>query len=279
MVKHWPGVWWLTDAVLQIDWQRPWFSPWATHGKPVLQAWQCQPDDLPSAFNQLLLTHGASELSPKFHGWKIHQGDSSLEPPFRFVSQHTLPAATAYETFIFQHKQIPTRNNAHDFFNGLCWLRFPKTKAQLNRMQAQAIARDGVGAQRGALRDALTLFDENAALLHAPDLLWQALRNKDWRSLLVTHRALWQETRCVLFGHALLEKCLRPYKGITAHVLNVPMPGLQTDAEIDDWLCQSLRSEHLQTKPFVPLPIAGIPGWWPGNEDHDFFEDKKVFRD
>ena len=66
-------------------------------------------------------------------------------------------------------------DNLHDFFNGLCWLRFPQAKSRLNAIQAGEIARDGVGKQRGAVRDAATLFDENGALLHAPEAIWQAL--------------------------------------------------------------------------------------------------------
>ena len=28
----------------------------------------------------------------------------------------------------------------------------------------------------------------------------------------------------------------------------------------------------------VPLPVLGIPGWWPANEDPDFYVDNRVFR-
>jgi hypothetical protein len=265
--------------VLQIDWQLPWFSPWAAHGKQVLQAWQRHPDDLASALNQWQLANCASELSPQSYRWQSDQDDSTQALSFRFVPQQALPAETAYEAFIFQHKQIPTRNNAHDFFNGLCWLRFPKTKSQLNLLQAQAIAKDGVGAIRGALRDALTLFDENAALWCAQPSRWMALQQKHWHELFVLHRDDWHHTPLVLFGHALMEKLMNPYKGITAHVLCLPMPELNNDAEIDAWLCQQLTPEWLQTKPYAPLPVSGIPGWWPGNEAPAFFEDKKVFRD
>ncbi|MEY3549360.1 MAG: hypothetical protein RL520_28, partial [Pseudomonadota bacterium] len=53
----------------------------------------------------------------------------------------------------------------------------------------------------------------------------------------------------------------------------------QTDAQIDASLCQQLTPENLIDKPFTPLPLAGIPGWWPDNHAPDFYEDKKVFRD
>jgi len=46
--------------------------------------------------------------------------------PLRFVAQQSLPPDTAYEAHIHQHAQVPTRDNLHDFFNGLAWLRFPQ---------------------------------------------------------------------------------------------------------------------------------------------------------
>jgi len=238
--------------VLQIDWATPWFAPWAKQGAKVLHAWQ-QWGDLPSALN-------------------------AQQAVVEFVPQATLPAGTAYEAFIFDNAQVPTRENAHDFFNGLCWLRFPHSKRRLNQLQAQAIARDGVQAQRGPLRDALTLFDENAAVLMATPALWQALQAKDWQALFVTHRADWAQAQLVLFGHASLEKLMQAYKGITVHVLNAPLPTPMGDVEIDSWLCQLLHEDWLQTKPFMPLPVLGVPGWWSANENPDFYTDKTVFR-
>jgi hypothetical protein len=131
----------------------------------------------------------------------------------------------AYKTFIARTQTVPTRNNAHDFFNGLAWLRFAQTKQQLNRLQAQAINQQGVTAQRGALRDALSPYSmKRQPRSRAPDILRQALLKQDWQTLFVTHREAWQEAHLTLFGHALLEKSLSPYKSITAHVLCVPVP-------------------------------------------------------
>jgi len=31
-------------------------------------------------------------------------------------------------------------------------------------------------------------------------------------------------------------------------------------------------------KPFSPLPVLGVPGWWPANADHRFYDDPAVFR-
>lgn len=200
--------------------------------------------------------------------------------PVRFVPQADLPDGVPYETHIFDTGRVPTRDNLHDFFNGLCWLRFPATKRRLNRLQAEAIASAGVGAVRGRLRDALTLFDENAALLQAPDPVWQALQDRNWALLFGELRPLWAQARVVLFGHALLEKLVQPYKSITAHVYREPVPlALGEDvAAWDTWLAQRLEPVGMACKPFTPLPVLGVPGWWPPNEAPGFYADVTVFR-
>jgi hypothetical protein len=234
----------------------PWFSPWQKTGSALLNAWQQQSDAL-------------------------HACLAANQTSFQAVPQTDLPDGEAYEAFIYRTHSVPTRNNAHDFFNGLCWMRFPQTKKLLNRLQAQAIQQQGVQAQRGPLRDALTLFDENAALLCAPQVLWDALQAQDWQALFVTHRDLWREAHLTLFGHALLEKLLNPYKGITAHVLCRPVPAqiqMAGDPALDEWLSHQLHANDMQHKPFLPLPVLGIPGWWPPNENADFYDDTQVFR-
>lgn len=218
-------------------------------------------------------------------------GAASAVPTF--VPHEWLPTGEAYEAFIHRTGQVPTRDNAHDAFNGLVWWRFPGTKARLNRLQAAEIARLGIGGRRGPVRDALTVFDENGALLHAPPTLWAALRARDWRMLFVTQRAWWREATLVLFGHALLEQLQRPHKALTAHVLCVPMPAPPPDpgpnahgddmgphswdaalaATLDGW-----SAEAWAAKPFTPLPVLGVPGWWPDNVHTSFYDDTRVFR-
>ena len=120
--------------------------------------------------------------------------------PVRFVPPAELPADASYEAFIAARHAVPTRDNGHDAFNGLAWLRLPRTKARLNALQAAEIARDGVRATRGPVRDAATVFDENAVLLHAPDALWQALRERRWAELFGPLRPLWRQARVLVFG-------------------------------------------------------------------------------
>lgn len=193
--------------------------------------------------------------------------------PLRFVPQAELPEGEAYEAFIHRSARVPTRENLHDLLNGLMWLHWPALKTGLNAAHIEAlVASGGVQAQRGVLRDALTLVDENAALLQAPPELCQALAERDWQALFIRLRPLWAQARLQLIGHALLEKLMQPRKPICAHVLIMPLgcgAGL-IDAPLDPaWLA---------SKPFHPLPVLGVPAWWPSNEDENFYSDTGVFR-
>lgn len=195
----------------------------------------------------------------------------------RFVAASALPAGEAYEAFVARTGTVPTRDNLHDFFNGLVWLQFPRSKRRLNELQAGEITRAGVGPVRGPVRDALTLFDENGAVLSAPPALWEALVARDWRRLFVELRPLWSEAALVVFGHALLEKLANPRKDLTAHVWRANAPP-SAAGPLDSWLAAQLAAERLAAKPFTPLPVLGVPGWWSGNEDFSFYDDALVFR-
>jgi hypothetical protein len=214
-----------------------------------------------------------------------------LTSPLRFVSQNSLPNGVAYEQFIFHTQQCPTRDGLHDFFNALYWDLFPCTKTRLNQLQAQQIAQLGTVRHRGSVRDYLTLFDENGALLIAPPEIWEALIAMDWQRLFVTLRPLWQQARLIPFGHALLEKLVHPRKPITAHVYmtqitieNIAVEAINTRAStnfypiLDESIAADLSAAKFATKPFAPLPILGVPDWWADNENLDFYNDEAVFR-
>lgn len=205
--------------------------------------------------------------------------------PVHFVPQAELPAGEPYEAFIHRTRQVPTRDLAHDGFNAWVWMVFPAVKLRLNRIQSQAIAAQGVGATRGPVRDAATVFDENGAVLHAPPELWAALERRDWTALFVDLRPLWVQARLVVVGHALLEQLLHPRKPLTAHVIRWPAPCPAADVggepewrEWDGALAAHLTAERLASKPFLPLPVLGVPGWWAANEHPGFYADPSVFR-
>lgn len=248
------------QALALIDWTVPWLQAWRALGERTAQhvlAGASQPD----ALNEVALT-----IWPSLH-----------QAPVRFVPQAALPAHEAYERHIFHHASCPTREGLHDFFNGLAWLQFPLTKQRLNRLHVAQINSTGIAPVRGPARDALTLFDENAALLRAPDALWHALQAKDWHLVFGDLRGLWAESYLVLFGHALIEKLVHPRKPITAHVYRA-QPATDTIGGLDTWLAGNLNAEALAAKPFAHLPVLGVPGWWAANEAAGFYGDTSVFR-
>lgn len=201
----------------------------------------------------------------------LNAAAAGMDDFVRFVKQSDLPAGESYEGFIARTGCVPTRDNLHDLFNGLMWLSYPRAKRRLNTLQAQQIALLGTAGPRGVLRDALTVFDENAAILQAPASLVDALRRRAWYTLFVERREDWQSAHLLLFGHALLEKLMQPRKSITAHVW-------LSDDLCDETLASSLTPARLSAKDFLPLPVLGVPGWWAASEDPSFYDDAEVFR-
>lgn len=248
---HRPGA--QPPVAYAIDWSAGWLEPWRAGGQPVLEAVRAG--------------------TPVWQALNQH-----LAAPVQFVPQSALAEGMPYEQFISETSRCPTREGLHDLFNGLCWGLFPATKRRLNQLQAAQIARDGIQPTRGRVRDALTVFDENAALLQAPDALWNALVHRHWQSLFGELRPLWSQARLVLFGHALLEKLSTPRKSISAHVVRVDLAAGETLSRWDHWLAGAIDPQLLSDRPFVPLPVLGVPGWWPANEDPCFYGDAQVFR-
>ncbi len=210
--------------------------------------------------------------------------------PLCFVPQSALPEGQAYEQFISESGCVPTRDNLHDFFNGLVWLTFPRIKQQLNALQAAQITAAGVGKSRGPARDGATIFDENAALLVvregvAGQQLIAQLRAHQWTAALHDGAARFgADAQVWLFGHALMEKLVAPRKAITAHtrvvVAGDDFFGLDAGQQrdwIDRHVAAALASDGLSTADFTPLPVLGVPGWWPA-QDAAFYADETVFR-
>ncbi len=253
-----------------IDWTRPWYTSVSTASGKIVphHDWRAA---LNSQSAVLSLTN--------------HRG-----LPLSFVDQTMLPEGTAYEAFISATGDVPTRNNLHDFFNALVWLSFPRIKRQLNALQAAQIAITGVGKWRGPARDAATIFDENAALLVVNDseqgrALVETLRNHHWNNAFIAQRSTFgPHAQVWLFGHALMEKLVTPYKAITAHTLVTmasdeffPMDHDARRKWIDLHVANKLATRGLNTHDLTPLPVLGVPGWWPA-QDGEFYDDATVFR-
>jgi hypothetical protein len=188
-----------------------------------------------------------------------------------------------YEAGILATGQVPTReSNWHDLLNALTWLAFPRTKAALNAIQCRSLAKEG--GRRGSLSDAATLFDESGLLLAGPDEMPATLlRERRWREAFAGRREDWGGLRAYVVGHAVLEKLLDPWPGITAKCLFVRLSGLPEEgappAELDEavsacWLGGAIA----RPADLFPVPVLGIPGWWPDNEQPAFYDNREVFR-
>ena len=251
-----------------IDWSRPWLAHVREIGEQIAGSpdWQQE------------LNRRAAEMALRNH----------RNLPIQFVAQRQLPPDTAYETFISNTGCVPTRDNLHDFFNALVWLTFPRIKVQLNALQAQEIERataQSAIVPRGKLRDAATIFDENATLLvTSNDELVKALRAHEWESVFLARRNEFiRDCGVFLFGHALMEKLVTPYKAITGHAwvvsLDVDLTSLALSEQlrkVDVTVAQQLIN-GLSTADFSPLPVLGVPAWWAGQDDA-FYQDDSVFR-
>ncbi|WP_352338831.1 DUF3025 domain-containing protein [Psychrobacter sp. 16-MNA-CIBAN-0192] len=223
----------------------------------------------------------------------------------KFVSQDDLLEGIGYEQFIGTTGQIPTRENLHDLFNGSIWLTFPKTKALLNYHHMLEIAAQNKSAinspknPRGRVRDTITVFDENGAILVTcePEI-GKALIDFNWQASLVTPRADWDnplaprtdaKAAVYIFGHALLEQLVEPRKTLCAHsvVLNVspdffaqalPERMAQIDTLLAEHMHLLLSQENVTPRQLAPLPILGVPHFWADNANSNFYEDSRVFR-
>jgi hypothetical protein len=256
-----------------IDWSAPWLEPLAVRGG----RWQAAALAGERCLLDMMNDDARKERIATGRGHAL-----------RFIPQQDLPPGTAYEAHIAATGCVPTRHNLHDFFNGLSWFQFPRIKAALNARGNAKLAQLGVVATRGTERDALTLFDENAALFACSDArLAEALRGFDWKTLFVSQRLAWGEgceVRC--FGHALIEKLVAPFKACTAHAWIVEVPqawfnwrGAARDAWLDETVSGALlQAAGLTSRVFAPLPVLGIPGWWPENAAPSFYDDASVFR-
>ena len=192
------------------------------------------------------------------------------------------PASTEryYEVSVFETGRVATRaDSLHDWLNALAWLAFPRTKARINAMHAAEIPREG--GRRGRLRDLLTIFDEGGALVACGDAeLVALLRAHRWAELFWEQRARVRAAmRFLVLGHAVLEQALlsapRPRPSITCKVLVVDPQG-DADAQAAGQL--AALPTGATPRDLAPLPVFGYPGWLPGSESREFYDDAKVFR-
>lgn len=214
--------------------------------------------------------------------------------PLRVVPQGRRAVAfeDGYEPRLYLRGELQVREGSwHDLFNVLVWLAFPLAKAALNaRHYAALSAQRAAGrANRGPAQDALTLFDEGGVIVaSSADELLACLRDWRWKDLFWDNRArLAAQMRFCLFGHAVYEKALQPFIGITSRgillkvelgLLEAPLP--EQLAALDARIAQHLGDERrmLATRDLAVVPLLGVPGWHAGNNVESFYDDTDYFR-
>src|SRR5699024_5135545 len=301
----------LDDSFAAIDWQASWLCHLNQLGyisKSISQLrglkndpaqtdkLEHTPDIIAKVLNTALQKH-ADALQQSLPQTK--PAINNQAQTLKFVSQNELPEGEAYERFIGTTGNIPTRDNLHDLFNGSIWLTFPKTKALLNYYHMLEIDQQGIGASRGRVRDTITVFDENGAILvTAESSIGKALVDFDWQESLVAPRDKWDNPKQLnkqaqaavyIFGHALLEKLLHPRKALCAHsiVINVTQDFFALslserinllDQKVADYMDALLSQPDVTPRKLSPLPILGVPHYWAENANSSFYDDSHVFR-
>jgi hypothetical protein len=227
----------------------------------------------PARLNALGATLGAAPQTARGH-------------PVRFVAPE--PRGGNYELRVHASGEVQTRpRNWHDLFNALAWLAFPRCKATLNAIHAREIARETRG--RGPARDLLTIFDEGGAIVACSDAgLIDLIRQHRWQTLFWHERArVLARMRVLVFGHAVLEKALLPWPGISCKALLLPVeqplftaPAERLQAVLDlaaaGWFEAFARDGT--PRDLAPLPIFGYPGWSEDGARAEFYVDARFFR-
>ena len=301
----------LDSSFAMIDWQAPWLCH--LHQLTYLSKTITQLSALQTNTANVDKIKNTPDIIAKVLNTALQQQSESSQQPLpqtkpalnnqaqalQFVSQDALPEGEAYERFIGTAGNIPTRDNLHDLFNGSIWLTFPKTKALLNYYHMNEIAAQGIGSSRGRVRDTITVFDENGAVLVTADSsIGKALVGFDWQGSLVNPRDKWDEPKQLnkqaqaavyIFGHALLEKLIQPRKALCAHsiVINVTQDFFSLplaermrylDQKVADYMDALLSQPDVTPRKLSPLPILGVPHFWAENGNVNFYEDNQVFR-
>ncbi len=216
--------------------------------------------------------------------------------PLRVVPQDGRPVSFEqhYAPRIYFTGELQTRTeNWHDFFQYLTWFMFPKTKAVINAIHIpaarQRLAAGGDPGRRSAIENTLSLFDEGGAVVIASDeSLLQLIREFRWKELFWQRRAeLVTKLQCVTFGHAMFEKGLEPYVGMTANAVLLlagedyfDLPLKQQWRWIDQRLALIFSEGRRLQRPrdLQPFPILGMPGWDGANEQASYYDNSRYFR-
>lgn len=186
----------------------------------------------------------------------------------RFVAQDEalLDDGLHYEMRIAAGRIATRPHNWHDLFNAAVWCRWPELKRAFNARQCAHIATMGP-RERNRAQYALTQFDEAGVVVRLRDPALLALWDRhDWRGLFLDHADAWRSgdiAIAAVVGHALLEMALAPALFMVGKC--VVVTGDHDDATCVDTVARAIDDGRVLLDPLElrPLPLAGIPGWYP----------------
>jgi len=199
-----------------------------------------------------------------------------------------------YEPRIYLHGEVQTRRqNWHDLFQLFIWCQYPQTKIQLNALHYHAALERSVASparlNRSPLENTITLFDECGVIIASSNpVLLQLIRDMQWWELFWLNRdRLAGQLHCIVFGHALYEKAMKPYPGLTANALLVDTdPAFHQLGSRQQWhwldrhVCNVFAStaDSMNPRSLYPFPILGMPGWDRNNRNPDYYANRGYFR-
>lgn len=199
----------------------------------------------------------------------------------RFVTQDAALLADGlhYETRIAQGRIATRLQNWHDLFNAMVWARHQAIKNALNLQQCRYIAQMGP-SERNRAQQALTQFDETGVIVRVRDrALLDRWDQHDWTGLLQTNTEQWRNgdiAIAAVIGHALMEQKLVPGRLLVGKCLVVQG---DDDAGGIARVANAISAGEVlaAAAELRPLPLAGIPGWYPA-QDANFYAQADYFR-
>ncbi|MEO8903590.1 MAG: DUF3025 domain-containing protein [Polyangiaceae bacterium] len=213
-----------------------------------------------------------------------HGIPSAIEPWFDFAPQNDaeVDRAGGFDALIAETSRIPTRAGSfHDFLGALVWLHFPALKTAIHRVQLAAAKQ-----ARGPRENAATHLDESGALVISTDVrVFEAIADLQWPALFWKQRLeLAGSTRCLAFGHGLLDAFREPHPRLMGKALCVRVSSAQLALSapalrvlLDAELARRLPEFLLAPGRLLPLPVLGVPGWTE-RQTPEFYSDQRYFR-
>jgi hypothetical protein len=203
-----------------------------------------------------------------------------------------------YQARLFLKGEVSTRTeNWHDFFNALCCMAYPRTKAVLNARHFWALDErqeslpwpSTLGEKRTSEQDFLTHFDEGGVIVAtSDDVLLQSLKERRWHDVFWLHRArLLACMEFFTFGHALFETFLAGHR--TQHAMGIAirvppsffsLPLAERLVLADEAAALALENRTRTASPAdgFPVPLLGYPGYLAANAEESYYDDKRYFR-